>query len=255
MTCHALAAVVRDQMPFASAGSQAPQTANAAPLHSLVDLLFHVLSFLRAQSLCRLLCSARDNELRVRLLLPALVDRRGWGCEEDTRANPLSALHLSEVWDLLVDVSSPVGLRYMVLRHTLFGTMLELQLSRGRTLTHFGFCVSDESEPMWCRGSFAVRGPLQCRNWKDELQRRPRRTPIMQASLAQQSSYRVEYCGDRFVLRPANTGEVRPQLQLTERGFIAIAAEGGGIVVQDGQPARRIEADAPDVADAPSVAC
>jgi len=241
-------------MPLASAASAveppAQQPAATAPLHSLVDLLFHILCFLRAQSLCRLLCSGRDNELRIRLLLPALADRRGWGCEEDSRADPLSTLHLSEVWDLLADVSSPVGVHYMLLRHTLFGTLLELQLSRGTTLTHFGFCVSDEAEPNWCRGSFVVRGPLQCRNWKDELRRCPRRTPIMQASLAQQSSYRVEHCGDRFVLRPANTGEVRPQLQLTKRGFIAIAAEGGGIVVEDGQPARRIEADAQDDEDA-----
>merc|ERR1719479_808099 len=104
----------------------------------------------------------------------------------------------------------------MLLRHIMFGTMLELQLSKGTNLAHFGFCVSDEATPMWCRGSFVVRGALQCRNWTDELRRQPRRMPITQATVAKQSSYKVEHCGDRFVLRPANKGEVRPQLQLTK---------------------------------------
>lgn len=217
----------------------------AAPLPSLSDLLFNVLCFLRAPSLGRLLVSSHEAELRVRLLLPALVDKRGWGGEKDMSSNPLSTLYLSELWDLLADVTSPIGVHYMLLRHTLFGTLLELQLSQGTTLTHFGFCVSDEAKPMWCRGSFAVKGALQCRTWRDELRQRPRRAPLTQATLAKQSSYSVEHCGDRFVLRPASKrAEVRPQLQLTRRGFIAIAAEGGGIVVEDGQPARRVEPDA-----------
>ena len=38
-------------------------------------------------------------------------------------------------------------------------------------------------------------------------------------------------------------------MQLTKRGFIAIAAEGGGVIVEDGRPARRIEADAPEERD------
>lgn len=152
------------------------------------------------------------------------------------------------MWDVLANVCSPIGVNYMLLRHTLYGTMLELQLSPGPTLAHFNFRASDEAAPMWCRGSFAVRGALQCRKWTDELRQRPRRTPITQDSIAQQSSYRVEHCGDRFVLRPASKlwTEARPQLQLTKRGFIAIAAEGGGIIVEDGQPARRVEADAPE---------
>ncbi|CAE8698769.1 unnamed protein product [Polarella glacialis] len=142
------------------------------------------------------------------------------------------------------------GVHYMLLRHTLFGTMLELQLESGSTLAHFSFRASDEEPPMWCRGSFAVRGALQCRRYSDELRQRPCRAPITQASLAQQSSYCVEHCGDRFVLRPAcKAVDARPQLQLTKRGFIAIAAEGGGIIVEDGQPVRRIEADAPDLPD------
>ena len=82
--------------------------------------------------------------------------------------------------------------------------------SSGPTLAHFNFRASDEAAPMWCRGSFAVRGAgslgafwhrgrqaLQCRKWTDELQQRPRRTPITQESIKQQSSYRVEHCGDR----------------------------------------------------------
>lgn len=226
---------------------------SAVPLQSLPDLLFHVLCFLRVPSLGRMLYSSHEAELKVRLLLPALLDRRGWGGEKDLCDNPLSTLHLSELWDLLADVTSPVGVHYMLLRHTLFGTLLELQLSQSTTLSHFGFCVSDEAKPMWCRGSFAVRGALQCRSPADELRRRPRRRPLTQATVAKQSSYSVEHCGDRFVLRPANNRqEVRPQLQLTRRGFIAIAAEGGGIVVEDGQPARRIE---PDVMQDPDPAC
>mmetsp|Transcript_63634 Transcript_63634/g.143253 ORF Transcript_63634/g.143253 Transcript_63634/m.143253 type:complete len:234 (+) Transcript_63634:196-897(+) len=224
-----------------------PERAASAPLQSIADLLFHVLCFLRAPCLTRFLYSSHEAELWVRLLLPALLDRRGWGNEQDICANPLSTLHLSELWDLFADVSSPIGVHYMLLRHTLYGTMLELQLSEGPTLNHFGFCVSDDATPMWCRGSFAVKGALQCRTWTDELRRRPRRMPITQATLAKQSSYKVEHCGDRFVLRPSKKGvEARPQLQLTKRGFIAIAAEGGGVIVEDGQPARRIEAAAPD---------
>mmetsp|Transcript_28318 Transcript_28318/g.51109 ORF Transcript_28318/g.51109 Transcript_28318/m.51109 type:complete len:241 (+) Transcript_28318:95-817(+) len=217
-------------------------------VQSLADLFFHVLSFLRAPTLSKLLYSSHEAELWVRMFLPALVDRRGWGGDSD--ANPLSTLHLSEMWDLLADVCSPVGVHYMVLRHTMFGTMLELQLSPGTTLAHFGFQASDEAAPMWCRGSFAVRGALQCRKWTDELRQRPCRTPLTQALIAQQSSYRVEHCGDRFVLRPAckQWTDARPQLQLTKRGFIAIAAEGGGLIVEDGQPVRRIEAEAPEAA-------
>lgn len=212
------------------------------------DLLFHVLSFLRTISLSRLLCSSHEAELRVRLLLPALVDRRGWGGEQGISTNPLSTLHLSELWDFLADVASPVGVHYMLLRHTLFGTMLELQLSKGTSLAHFGFLSSDEATPMWCRGSFIVRGALQCRNWMEELRRCSRRMPLTQETVAKQDSFQFEHCGDRFVLRLAR-GEVRPQLQLTKRGFIAIAAEGGGVIVEDGQPARRIEADAPEAPD------
>merc|ERR1719203_847568 len=107
----------------------------------------------------------------------------------------------------------------MLLRHTLFGTLLELQLSQATSLAHFGFCASDEATPMWCRGSFVVRGALQCKSWTDELKRRPRRTPLTQATVAKQTSYCVEHCGDRFVLRPAGkVAESRPQLQLTSRG-------------------------------------
>jgi len=211
-------------------------------------LLFHVLSFLRTTSVSRLLCSSRDAELRVRLLLPALVNQRGWGGEHDISTNPLSTLHLSELWDLLADVASPVGMHYMILRHTLFGTMLELQLSKATSLARFGFLSSDEAAPMWCRGSFIVRGALQCRNWTEELRRCSRRMPLTQKTIAKQSSFQFEHCGDRFVLRPAG-GEVRPQVQLTNRGFIAIAAEGGGVIVEDGQPARRIEADLPEDRD------
>lgn len=215
-----------------------------APLQSLPDLFVHVLCFLRVPSLGCLLYSSHEAELRVRLLLPALLECRGWGGEEDLRQNPLKTLHLSELWDFLVDVTSPVGVHYMLLRHTIFGTLLELQLSQGTSLSHFGFCVSDEAKPMWCRGSFAVRGALQCRSPADELRRRPRASPLTQATVSKQSSYSIEHCGDRFVLRPANrAAEVRPQLQLTRRGFIAIASEGGGIVVEDGQPPRRIEPD------------
>mmetsp|Transcript_40810 Transcript_40810/g.89242 ORF Transcript_40810/g.89242 Transcript_40810/m.89242 type:complete len:226 (-) Transcript_40810:192-869(-) len=218
----------------------------APALQSLADLLFHVLCFLRASSLGRLLYSSHEAELKVRLLLPALVDYRGWGGrEQDPATNPLSTLHLSEVWDLLVDVTSPVGVHYMILRHTLFGTMLELQLSKGTPLARFGFRASDEATPMWCRGSFVVRGSLQCRIWTDELRRKARGRPITQDTIAKQSSFMIEHCGDRFVLRPVK-GEVRPQLQLTNRGFIAIAAEGGGVIVEDGQPARRVEAEAVD---------
>ncbi|CAJ1361099.1 unnamed protein product [Effrenium voratum] len=215
---------------------------------SIADLFFNVLVYLRATSLSKLLYSSHEAELWVRMYLPVLVDKRGWGGDLELCANPLSTLHLSEMWDVLANVCSPIGVNYMLLRHTFFGTMLELQLSPGPTLAHFNFRASDEADPMWCRGSFAVRGALQCRKWTDELRQRPRRTPITQASLAQQSSYRVEHCGDRFVLRPACKlwTEARPQLQLTNRGFIAIAAEGGGIIVEDGQPARRIEADAPE---------
>jgi hypothetical protein len=191
--------------------------------------------------------SSHDDELRVRLLLPALVDHRGWGAEQDAGMNPLATLYLSEVWDVLADVVSPIGVHYMVLRHTLFGTLIELQLGKGTSLKNFGFCVSDDAKHMWCRGSLVVRGALQCRSWGGELRRRPSMLPIMQASLAQQDSYQVAYCGDRFVLRPANTTDVRPQLQLTARGFIAIAAEGGGFIVEDGQPARRVEAEAQDL--------
>lgn len=215
-------------------------------LPCLADLLFHVLCFLRASCLTQLLSSSHEAEVRVRLLLPALLDRRGWGGAGDLCTNPLSTLHLSELWDLLSDVTSPIGVHYMLLRHTLYGTMLELQLSQGTSLAHFSFRASDEAAPMWCRGNFAVRGALQCRKWTDELRQRPRRTPITQDKLAKQSSYTVEHCGDRFVLRPAHKDEARPQLQLTSRGFIALAAEGGGIIVEDGQPARRIEPDAPE---------
>lgn len=212
----------------------------------LADLLFHVLCFLRASSLGRLLYSSHEAELKVRLLLPALLERRGWG-DHDLLSNPLSTLHLSELWDLLADVASPVGVHYMLLRHVFFGTLLELKLSQGTSLAHFGFCVSDEATPMWCRGSFVVRGALQCKSWTNELRRLPRRTPLTQATVSEQSTYSVEHCGDRFVLRPFGTlAESRPQLQLTSRGFIAIAAEGGGVVVEDGQPARRIEAAAPE---------
>ncbi|CAE7796317.1 unnamed protein product [Symbiodinium sp. CCMP2592] len=216
-------------------------------LPSIADLLLNVLSYLRAASLSQLLYSSHEAELWVRMYLPALVDKRGWG-NADLSANPLSTLHLSEMWDVLANVCSPIGVNFMLLRHTFYGTMLELQLSPGSTLAHFNFRASDEATPMWCRGSFAVRGALQCGKWTDELRQRPRRTPITQDSLAQQSSYRVEHCGDRFVLRPAckRWSEARPQLQLTKRGFIAIAAEGGGLIVEDGQPARRIEADAPE---------
>eukprot|EP00931_Biecheleriopsis_adriatica_P082140 TRINITY_DN55536_c0_g1_i1.p1 TRINITY_DN55536_c0_g1~~TRINITY_DN55536_c0_g1_i1.p1 ORF type:complete len:275 (-),score=40.91 TRINITY_DN55536_c0_g1_i1:41-835(-) len=215
---------------------------------SLADLFFHVLCFLRVASLSKLLYSSHEAELWVRMLLPALVELRGWGGDAELCANPLSTLHLSEIWDVLSDVCSPIGVHYMLLRHTLFGTMLELQLSPGTTLAHFSFRASDEAAPMWCRGSFAVRGALQCKKATDELRQRPRRMPITQASLAQQSSYHVEHCGDRFVLRPAckQWSDARPQLQLTKRGFIAIASEGGGIIVEDGQPVRRIEADAPE---------
>lgn len=219
--------------------------ASAVLLHVLADLLFHVLCFLRASSISHLLSSSHEAELKVQLLLPALVEHRGWGGKQTLTMNPLSTLHLSEIWDFLADVASPVGVHYMLLRHTLFGTMLELQLSKSTSLAHFGFLSSDEATPMWCRGNLVVRGALQCRNWSDELRRRPRRTPITQDTIAKQSSFKVEHCGDRFVLRPAR-GEVRPQLQLTSRGFISIAAEGGGVIVEDGQPARRVEADAPE---------
>jgi len=221
------------------------ETSEISLWQALEDLLFNVLMCLRATNLTQLLCSCHEAELRVRLLLPALLHSRGWGAAQDL--NPLSTLHLSELWDLFVDVASPIGVHYMILRHTLYGTMLELQLSQRTVMAHFGFRVSDEATPMWCRGSFVVRGPFQCRNWTDELRRWPRRLPITQFTLAKQNTFKVEHCGDRFVLRPAQ-GEydLRPQLQLTKRGFIAIAAEGGGIVVEDGQPARRIEADAPD---------
>jgi len=224
----------------------------AALLQSLgeLDLLFHVLCSLRTASLSRLMSLSREAELRVRLLLPALVDHRGWGGKQELSTNPLSTLHLSELWDLLADVASPVGVHYMLLRHTLFGTMLELQLSKSTSLAHFGFRASDEGMPMWCRGSLIVRGAFQCRNSTDELRRCPRRLPITPDSLAQQQSFKVEHCGDRFVLRPSQAqGDVRPQLQLTKRGFISIAAEGGGVIVEDGQPARRIEAIAEDTPD------
>jgi len=192
------------------------------------------------------LYSSHEAELKVRLLLPAIVDHRGWG-DKGLSANPLSTLYLSEVWDFVADVTSPVGVHYMLLRHTSFGTMLELQLSKGTSLAHFGFVASDEATPMWCRGSFVVRGAMQCKNWTDELRRCPRRMPITQNTVAKQSTFMVEHCGDRFVLRPARGGgEFRPQLQLTKRGFIAFAAEGGGVIVEDGQPARRVEADAPE---------
>lgn len=214
-------------------------------LHCLADLLFHVLCFLRASCLRHLLASSHELELSVRLLLPAILERRGWSAASDLCTNPLSTLYLSELWDLLVDVTSPIGVHYMLLRNTLFGTMIELQLSKGtHPLAHFSFRASDEAAPMWCRGSFAVRGALQCRKWTDELRQQPRRTPITQDKVAKQTSYTVEHCGDRFVVRPAHKDEARPQLQLTSRGFIAFAAEGGGIIVEDGQPARRIEADA-----------
>lgn len=217
-------------------------------LQPIADLFLNVLVYLRATSLSKLLYSSHEAELWVRMYLPVLLDKRGWGGDSDLCADPLSTLHLSEMWDVLANVCSPIGVNYMLLRHTLYGTMLELQLSPGPTLAHFNFRASDEAAPMWCRGSFAVRGALQCRKWTDELRQRPRRTPITQDSIAQQSSYRVEHCGDRFVLRPASKlwTEARPQLQLTKRGFIAIAAEGGGIIVEDGQPARRVEADAPE---------
>jgi len=226
--------------------------ANAELLQSLgdLDLLFHVLCCLCTASLSRLLSLSHEAELRVRLLLPALVDHRGWGDAQDLSTNPLSTLHLSELWDLQADVASPVGVHYMLLRHTLFGTMLELQLSKSTSLAHFGFRASDEGMPMWCRGSFVVRGAFQCRNWTDELRRCPRRMPITPDTVAQQGSFKVEHCGDRFVLRPWQAkGEARPQLQLTKRGFISIAAEGGGVIVEDGQPARRIEATAEDAPD------
>lgn len=244
-------------LPSSSSSSSCPLSvrvgALSAPLQSLADLFFHVLSFLRAPSLCRLLYSSHEAELKVRLLLPALVDLRGWGGEQDLCADPLFTLYLSELWDLLANVTSPVGVHYMLLRHTMFGTLLELQLSQGNTLAHFGFCPSDEATPMWCRGSFVVRGNLQCRNWWHELRRRPRRQPLTQDTVARQSTYCFEHCGDRFVLRPASRpAELRPQLQLTKRGFIAIAAEGGGVVVEDGRPARRIE---PDVLEDPDPFC
>lgn len=235
--------------PFATAGPLGEALMSEAagmPLHSLADLLLHVLCFLRASSLSCLFSSSHELELRARLLLPAILDRRGWG-EQDLCANPLSTLHLSELWDIVVHVTSLVGVHYMVLRNIIFGTMLELQLSGSTTLARFGFQASDEAPPMWCRGSFVVRAPLQCKGCAEELRRRPRRLPITQATLATQSSYRVEHCGDRFVLRPAgSTAEERPQLQLTRRGFIAIAAEGGGVIVEDGQPARRIKGTDPD---------
>lgn len=216
-----------------------------------LDLLFHVLCCLRTTSLSRLLSLSHEAELRVRLLLPALVDHRGWG-EQDKLTNPLSTLHLSELWDLHADVTSPVGVHYMLLRHTLFGTMLELQLSKSTSLAHFGFQASDEGMPMWCRGSFVVRGAFQCRNWTDALRQHPRRMPITPDTVAQQKSFKVEHCGDRFVLRPWQAqAEARPQLQLTKRGFISIAAEGGGVIVEDGLPARRIEAVAEDGPDDP----
>lgn len=218
-------------------------------LQSIADLFLNVLVYLRATTLSKLLYSSHEAELWVRMYLPVLLDKRGWGGDASLCADPLSTLHLSEVWDVLANVGSPIGVNYMLLRHTCYGTMLELQLSPGPTLAHFNFRASDEAAPMWCRGSFAVRGALQCRKWTDELRLRPRRTPMTQASIAQQSSYRVEHCGDRFVLRPSKMWtEERPQLQLTKRGFIAIAAEGGGIIVEDGQPARRVEADAPEAA-------
>lgn len=238
--------VLADPTAASRPASRVPPVAvHSALLPSLPDLLLHVFCFLRASTLSRLLYSSHESELKVRLLLPALLDQRGWGCEQDLCMNPLSTLHLSEIWDVLADVSSPIGLHYMLLRHTLFGTTLELQLSRGATLAHFGFCASDEATPMWCRGSFVVRGALQCRSLMDEMRRQPRRTPMTQETLALQSSYKVNHCGDRFILRPANKpSEARPQLQLTKRGFIAIAAEGGGVIVEDGQPARRVEAEA-----------
>jgi len=61
-------------------------------------------------------------------------------------------------------------------------------------------------------------------------------------------------CANKFTwLQPWQAqGEVRPQLQLTKRGFISIAAEGGGVIVEDGQPARRIEAAAADIPDDPA---
>lgn len=229
---------------FDALGDAAVRGASGPSLDAIADLFFHVLCFFRAADLLRLLASSREDELRVRLLLPALVERRGWGGEQDLCANPLSTLHLSELWDLLADVSSPIGVHYMLLRHTLLGTSLELQLSKGASLARFGFCAADDAEAMWCRGSFVVKGALQCRKWTDELRRCPQRMPITQSNVAKQSSFTLEHCGDRFVLRPANVGEVRPQLQLTSRGFIAIATEGGGIIVEDGLPARRIEPDA-----------
>lgn len=214
-------------------------------LPSLADLLFPVLSFLRAPNLNALLCSSSDAELKVRLLLPALVERRGWGSKKEEESNPLSTLHLSELWDILADVTSPVGVHYMLLRHTLFGTALELQLSKGGTLGLIRFRVSDEAMPMWCRGSFVVRGAFQCKNGADELCRRQRWFPITRDNLALQSCFSVEHCGDRFVVRPVS-GQVRPQLQLTKRGFIAICSDGSGVIVEDGQPARRVDADAPE---------
>jgi len=226
-----------------------------ALLHSLgdLDLLFHVLCCLPTSSLSRLLSLSHEAELRVRLLLRALVEHRGWGGEQDLTINPLSTLHLSELWDLVVDVASPVGVHYMLLRHTLFGTMLELQLSKSTSLAHFGFRASDEGKPMWCRGNFVVRGAFQCRNWTDELRRCPRHVPITPDTLAEQKSFKVEHCGDRFVLRPWQAqGEVLPQLQLTKRGFISFAAEGGGVIVEDGQPARRIQAMAEEVPGVPA---
>jgi len=238
-----------------SAATQGEEKAHSGLLQALgeLDLLFHVLCCLCSSSLSRLLSLSHEAELRVRLLLPALVEYRGWGGEQDLSTNPLSTLHLSELWDVLADVASPVGVHYMLLRHTLFGTMLELQLSKSTSLAHFGFRASDEGMPMWCRGSFVVRGAFQCRNWTDELRQCRRRMPIRPDTLAQQKSFQVEHCGDRFVLRPWQAqGDQRPQLQLTKRGFISIAAEGGGVIVEDGQPARRIEATAEDVPNDPA---
>ncbi|CAE8699464.1 unnamed protein product, partial [Polarella glacialis] len=90
-------------------------------------------------------------------------------------------------------VQSPPGsgVHYMLLRHTLFGTMLELQLESGSTLAHFSFRASDEEPPMWCRGSFAVRGALQCRRYYDELRQRPCRTPITQAGATADAAARL----------------------------------------------------------------
>merc|ERR1712070_839536 len=114
-----------------------------------MDLFSRITVMLPASSLGRLLCSSREAELKVRLLLPAVVQQRGW-LLGDPSVNVLSSLHLFELWDLIANMANPAGVHYMLLRHTVHGTTLELQLSEGRTsLGLFRFCASDAAEPMW----------------------------------------------------------------------------------------------------------